>query len=376
MLGQADLALGKKQYAAAAELYKLVLQKNPADLRAGKGLVASQNGLSKDEAERKKLDDFQKHLAAGQAALKAGRYGDAVGEFVAAQLVLPNDARAAALQRDAERGLALEKNRKDQKLTFERLVDQAGTSMRNQRFDDAVAGYLKALQLVPDDPTAAKGLADARLALGNAAAQFDIVMARGTSAMRDFRFRDAIEAFGEATRLVPANDNAARALRIAEVAFENRVAYVTAIKRGNLALNNLLFADAAAAFTDALRLVPNDPLAGAGLLDAQKGVAEYVRRRADADAFIQAGTRAAKQRKYTEAAKAFKDALKILPTHPQADSLRVLVRYNDSMAEGNNALAARRFQDAIRHFQAALVEAPSDAQATAGLNRARLLSKN
>src|SRR5262249_16466895 len=153
----------------AVEFYKLVLQQSPGDAEASKGLGAAQTALTLDQDQRKKQDDFQKHLAAGQAALKAGRYADAVAELAAAQVVLPKNAVAAALQRDAERLLAADKNRKDQRTDYEQAVDRAATALRNQRFDDAIASYKKALQLQPNDATATKGLADATAALRNAA---------------------------------------------------------------------------------------------------------------------------------------------------------------------------------------------------------------
>jgi tetratricopeptide (TPR) repeat protein len=191
--------------------------------------------------------------------------------------------------------------------------------------------------------------------------------------MRDARFRDAVDAFQEATRLSPGNAGAAQALVVAVAALENQASYVAAMRRGNLALANLLWNDATTAFNDALRLVPNDPLAAAGLVEAQRLAADYGRRRAESDLLVQAGTVAARQRKYAEAAKDFRDALKVLPTHPQADAIRILFRYNDNMADGLTDLGAHRYQDAIRHFQAALVEVPNDTSATAALTKARAL---
>ena len=139
------------------EIYKLVLQKNPADDRAAKGLVTAQNGLSQDQDRRKKLEDFAKHMAAGEAAFKAGRYADAIAESVAAQVILPKNIQAAGLQREAERKLAAENNRKDRDTAYDRLIDQAGAAMRLQRYDDAIASYKKALEIVPDDATADQG---------------------------------------------------------------------------------------------------------------------------------------------------------------------------------------------------------------------------
>jgi tetratricopeptide (TPR) repeat protein len=374
LLEQGDEALANKQFAAALEIYKLVLRQNPGDASAARGVVAAQAGLDQDQAERKKLDDFRKHLAAGQAALRVGRYTDAIAEFIAARQLLPKSAQAAELQGEAERRLAADRNRKDQKVDFDRLVDLGSTALRDQRFADAADAYKRALFIFPDDAIAAKGLDEARLGLKNAAAQFDLLMARGNNAMRDARFKDAVDAFQEAARLFPANDGAAQALRAASAAFENQASYIAAMQRAALAMRALTYDDAVLAYAAALRLVPNDPLAAAGLADAQRAVADAVRRRADWDALVKAGTAAAKQRKYADAAKAFKDALRIQPNNPQADAVRSMFRYNDNMADGFTALNARRYQDAIRHFQAALAEVPNDASAMAALTRARNLS--
>src|SRR5438067_3897413 len=124
--------------------------------------------------------------------------------------------------------------------------------MRNQRYADAAGAYGKALALVPGDAVAAKGLADAQLAQRGAAGQFDLQMARGAAAMRDARFKDAMDAFQEAARLNPTSDAAAQGLRLAIAAYEVRASYIAAMRRGKLALDNLLLADAVTAYTEAL----------------------------------------------------------------------------------------------------------------------------
>src|SRR5262249_2583148 len=163
----------------------------PGNEAASKGLVAAEAALASDQAERAKLDEFRKHLTAGEAALAAGRLRDAIAAFVAAQAVLPGNAQVAALRREAEIRLALEQNRKDNKADYDRLIEQGATALRNQRFLDAAVAYQKALALVPNDPVAAKGLADAQLAQRNLGGQFELLMTRGALAMREARFKDA-----------------------------------------------------------------------------------------------------------------------------------------------------------------------------------------
>ncbi len=374
LLEQGDEALANKQYAAAVEIYKLALQKSPGEARAAQGLIAAQDALSLDQAERKKQEQFAKHLATAEAAFRADRYADAVTEAVAALAILPGNVQATSLRRESERRLAGENKRKDQRDDYNRFMEMAGNSMRLQRYDDAIASYKKALEIIPNDTSATKGMADARLALQNATAQLNILMARGTNAMRDARFKDAIDAFQEAVKMAPTNADAATGLRAAEIAYENRAAYISAMQRGNLALNNFSYNDAVAAYTEALRFVVNDVQAAAALQNAQAALADYVRRLADANVFVLAGNAAAKQRKYADAAHDYKEALRILPNHPQAEALFILFRYNDNMADGNRAMDTRRFPDAIRHFRAALVEAPNDPAAMAGLNQAMAMN--
>lgn len=376
LMEQANAARANKEYAAAAEIYKLALQKSPGDADAAKGLAAALEGIGSSQAEQKKQEDFQRNLAAAQAAFKAGRYGDALASAIAAQQILPKNAQAAAVQRDAQRKLDQEKDRKEQRADFDRFVDLGATALRNNDFKGAADAFNKALKILPDDAVAKKGLDDAAKGAKNGQFEFDLAMAKGNAAMRDARFKDAADAFRDALRAQPGNADAQRGLVAAEAAYANRAGYIRAMQRGNLALGNLLFADAIVAFNDALRLVPGDPLAAAGLLEAQTGLAEAQRLQVKFDEKVKAGISAKNMRKFDDAARAFKDALKIFPGSPQADNVRILFRYSEAMSEGTKALMARNKKEALRQFQRALDEIPNDPVARAAFIQAQNLPAN
>lgn len=366
-------ALDKQQFATALDLFKLVLEKAPADADARKLLALAQEGLDNDQVEKKKLADFKKHLDAGKAALAAGRYADAIGEFVAAQLILPKNQEALFLQQQAENRLAALQKKED-RAEFDKLVEQGGAALRGAKFDEAAALFQKALTLFPKDKSALKGLDDAQKGLKNVQVEFDTYMARGAKALKDGRLRDAVDAYREARRLLPASEAAAKALRQAEAALESQSSYVSAMKRGAFAMQTEMYAEAVSAFTEALKIVPNDPVARAGLLDAQKGLEVEVRKKKEFDLKLQLATAASKKLNYAQAAKALNEALKLFPNHPQAAVIARQARYNDAMAEGTAAMNAKQFPDAIRAFQRALMEVPNDFAANAALTRARVLN--
>jgi tetratricopeptide (TPR) repeat protein len=368
-------AQDEKKYAAAVEFFKLALQKDPSVKEASDGLVAAQAALDRDQLDQKKVAEFEQLIASGKAAMKANRFADAIRDFINAQRVIPNDPIAMQLQREAEVQLDGLMNRAERMKEFQRLLDQANTSLRSKAYEDAEKGFQRALRLFPGDPGAQQGLADARKGLKTAKADFTIWMAKGNAAAASGLFADAAAAFREASRLFPNDETASRALRQAELARDNQATYAQAIARAVTAMEARRYADAVVAYNDALRLLPGDAAALLGLQDAQRALdAELVRRR-DFDRRASLGLQFLKAQKYSEAAVEFRAALKILPRDPQADIVRSQLRYAEAMGRGIAALNARRYAEAITDFQAALAEFPNDFAATSGLNKARALNK-
>jgi cytochrome c-type biogenesis protein CcmH/NrfG len=75
-----------------------------------------------------------------------------------------------------------------------------------------------------------------------------------------------------------------------------------------------------------------------------------------------------KQQKYAEAAQAYREALRLAPRDARAARGADFAQH---MADGQKALAARKFADAGRAFEAALKVLPNHPDATALLKRAR-----
>lgn len=377
---QGQDALAAKQYAVAVRAYETALQFLPGDVAAIKSLSEAKDALAKDDSEQKKLAEYRDHMAAGQAAMVAQRYADAVREYVAAQRLMPDDNAALRARIQAEKRLADTQEEDKNRTAFNRLMDQAGAAQRNQRYRDAVRCYEDALKLFPGDRIAQQGLKDAKKGLKDVQDQFARLMALGDNAMQTLRYSDAVQAYGEAARLQPDNQAAQQGLlsaqKAADAASTATATYNTLITQGNLALRTQRYADAVVAFQGALALLPGDVVAGNGLLEATAGLEDFKRRRINFDRQMQAGSTALKQQRYAAAAQAFAEAARLFPDDLQATLALHQARYGQHMMDGQNFLTARRYADAVREFEQALVEMPGDVKASALLRQARTFVRN
>jgi tetratricopeptide (TPR) repeat protein len=376
-------AMEGKQFALAVRLFDSARRLAPADTEIIKALTEAQAAADADKDEKQKLAEYQTHVDAGRAALAAQRYPDAIREFQAAQRLIPADVQAGLSLRLAEQRLnALQAAAQDQQqrfAAFAALMERSANALRAKRYEDAVQAANEAVKLFPNDTRAKQAQADARKALRAARARYNQLLTDADGALQARRIDEAGRLYQQAAELFPEDDGAKKGLQQARAAADMLrdagAAYNRLTATGAAALQGRRFADAVLAFTEALRLVPADPLAAQGLRDAQVGVDRLARRRLALDRQLQAGAAALKQKQYADAIRAFKAALDLDPDSPAAlDGLRQ-ARYADAMTEGWRALNAKRRQDAIRSFEDALKEKPGDPQATTALQQAKIVKR-
>jgi tetratricopeptide (TPR) repeat protein len=382
LVEQGKEALAGKRPAEAVRAFEAALLLMPGEAAsavAATGLADARAALAKDEGEKQKLADYQTHMDAGRAALAGQRYTDAVREFVAAQRAIPGDAAAIKGQRQAEDGLNDVQDREKRQAAFNAHLERARTALRDRRFDEAAAAADLALRLVPNDPSALQVQREARQARADARVEYDAIITRADAAMRLQSYDEAARLYREALRMFPGDAAAARGARLAEQAavnlIEGQVAYVRLMDAGALAMRTRRYADAVTAYTEALRLVPNDTAAAKGLREAQERLDREVKREKDLDAHLRAGNDALKARRFADAIKEFNEALRLDRDNGQALTGLSKARYEQAVADGRAALAARKFDDAIQRFEDALKEVPNDPTATAGLQQAKALKK-
>jgi tetratricopeptide (TPR) repeat protein len=373
LLKRGQEALEKDQVAAAIELFKLALEKSPTSEEAAQKLLSAQNRLQKIDAEKKALDDFDRHILAGKAALQAGRAAEALREYRAASRILPNDPLLPELIKVAERQLGQVKDQDDRKKQYQALLDQAAALVRLKKLEDADDALRQALKLYPDDAVALRSLQDVQKSLKKAKADVANLLAQAQNAIAASNLAAAMAFLQNAETILPADPELLRALRAIQLIQLNQVAYFQAINRAIAAMSLRRFGDALLAYSDALRIVPNDPLATIGFLEAQRGLQILNRKQLEYDVLVNQGLLLLRSQRYADAARSFEGAIRLVrpPLFPDPQVLS-LARYAEAMAQGLAALSARQFPAAAQFFQRALLEVPNDTAAQLGMQKARL----
>jgi tetratricopeptide (TPR) repeat protein len=397
---QAKGLLAKKQYdqalASAQAAQRLKPSTEAADLvhRAQEGhalLEAEKKGAAaRAEAERR------------LAAEKKKRDADA------AAAKLAQDTYSAALK-NAQKALA-EKN-------YDQAVTHSQSAVKLFRTDAALTGLKHAEDLRNRDRAARA--AEKRRAEDEAkrVARVKALLGEGQKQLAAGQFDKSVAAYAEAKKLAPSDVEVLTGLSRAE---RERDAWLVrnreAAKRqaeakrlldlGKTKLARREYDAAVAALRESVKLSPT-PESQAELRKAEKAKAASIKvvrpdpkqkqRKADYELAMSAGKAAVKRNDYQGAVNSFTEALRLMPgdaaATAQRDAAARLLKvaqdaeakkkaeakrnadYAQRMAQGDAAMKARRFGDAIAAYQAALTIKPGDAAATQALRAAQDAAK-
>jgi tetratricopeptide (TPR) repeat protein len=374
---QGQQAMTAKKYTEAVIYYESALALMTGE-EAVQGIANAKKELEKDKVEKDKLAAYQKFIAAGKAASDSGRYTDAIREYLGAQSLVPGDAVAVKGQQDAEKKIADAKNADD----FKKLVDNARQALSDKKYKEALGGAMAALRVMPNDAGAKQLFDDANKAFNDAKKEYDRLVVAANNAVTAKRFEEAQRLYAKALDVVPGDP----AVQKAQQDLQNLIADLQAgqaafdrfMANGTQAMNQNRYADAVASFTEALRVVPTDPNAQKGLADAQTALANaqlqqnaLAARKADYDRFMLLATTAMNKKLFNDAVAAYRDALVALPEDPLAIAGLHQAKYLRGMADGDRAITLKKFGEAARFYEEALKELPGDRAAREQLAVAR-----
>jgi tetratricopeptide (TPR) repeat protein len=262
---------------------------------------------------------FGKPVWAGATALLlAGILGGVLllGRSASATSAPPAQPTAAAVKEQTDR-----QNARDE---FHRLMVEGNAALTNLQFSDAIQSYRDARKLFPEDVDAAKGLAAARAGLADAQS--------AQSAPPVNPYLDALNRNVQVTQKAIGDQQT------------HRSNYMSLMNQASVASLDGRFDDAKDSYIQALHIA-TDP-AGNPVLTLSSGD-PY------APPLIQ-----------TTPSDAARDSRAAL------DGLRE-VNYQMAMSDGDLAMRAQRYHDAVFAFQTALRQRPNDPAACSGLAQAR-----
>jgi hypothetical protein len=418
-------------YQSAVKLFRtdaaLAGLKQAQDLQA-KEKTAAELERKQKLAEAQKATRIKDLLGQGQQALGAKQYDKAVAAYREVTKLQPGhvDALAGLSKAERERDAEADRLRRDKDLKarqaeFDKLVVAGKAHLQAKRWPQAQTSLRQAVNLFPGNVVAKQLLAqaDAGVAsmktppidpkLTKQKADYDLAMSAGRDAVKKNNLPGAQNSFKEALRIVPGDKAATEALgsverllRMAQDAEVKKKQTADEMKRqavyngymalGQSAMKAKKYAAALKAFTEALKVKPNDPAALQGQKEAQQGlktpavpprppVAPKMTQR-DAD-YLKAMTAAQtllKANNYPGAVAALDLALKAKPGDPVATALRADAQkkaaaaaqqeYARWMAAGAALEKQKKWADAVAAYTAALGKMPGDARATAALRGA------
>ncbi|HBI41343.1 MAG TPA: hypothetical protein DDY78_00610, partial [Planctomycetales bacterium] len=367
-LAQSRAAMAARDLEAAGKAVTSAVEKAPNDPEVKKSLADLQTALTAKKAEEAAMQQRAAHTQAlkkkGADAQTAQRYDEAVQAFAEASQLAPTDVGLKDSLNKAQKVRADVQAVADQsaaKKTAEARAAQVGQIVADARralaktdYDEAGKLLLDARRLAPNDPDVVKAQDDLAKASKETSDKikkqhddYTLAMGAGKAAVRKGDYQGAINSYTEALRILPGDKEAVTALqgaqqvkaaadagaaRMAEEG-KRRGDFTKLMTQGQTAMSAKQYAAATVAFTEALKLQPNDPTATRAQRDSNQAAADAVRTEAD--------------RKKREAA------------------------YADAMKAGRAAIAAHKYADAVMAFTGAANALPGDKDAAAGLREAQ-----
>lgn len=413
-----------------AEVNKLIEEaldkkgKAEAEKKGAEAKAALEKRLAEEKAARdktnleaaKKQEQYTQALTLGQKALADKRYDEAANKFKEASALFKTDAALNGIKQAEDlkkRALVVadaEKRKQDEEAQrlakVKQLLSEGQTALAAKQYDKAIKSLADAKQLAPTNADVLAALNKAELAAAEARkpdttvkpdtgaekkkAEFAAQVTKARQALTAKRFDEALLALGEADKLIPNDKDVAALRKQAEAGKSDALAdakkledqkrmaaeYNRLMTLGQKAMTGKRYTEAAKAFADALKVQPNDAAAGRGMADAQKAIDDAKNPpkpdpKAEYSKQMQNGANAEKQQRWDDAMKAYQEALRLVPNDAKANQGLKNAEYQQHMGEGQKAQKAKRFNDAVREFEAALKAKPNDPTATDALKRAK-----
>jgi tetratricopeptide (TPR) repeat protein len=326
-LAQSRAAMAARDLNAAGKAVAVAAEKAPNDPEVKKALADLQTALNakkaEDAARQQRADQLQALKKKGADAQAARRYDEAVQAFAEASQLAPDDAGLKASLNTAQKALAdgqaiatqaaAQKASEARAAQVGQMTADARNALAKSDYDGAGKLLLEARKLAPNDLRVNQAQADLAKASKETADRvkkqhddYTLAMGAGKAAVREGDYQGAINSYTESLRIVPGDKEAATALQGAQQAkasadvagarmkeqAKRRDDFAKLMTQGQTAMTAKQYATASAAFTEALKVQPNDPTATRAQRDANQAAADAVRldakMKADADAKMKA----------------------------------------------------------------------------------------
>lgn len=363
--------MAAKEYEAAVSAFHSAVDLVP-DADAVSMLAEARKAAARDKDQQEKLKKYNDLVVAAGKAFQFTLYDDAIAKYQSALEVIPDD--PVAMQ-----GLRLARQKKEERDNVENKKQGIGqeltlarNSMNNKRYDEAMAAVDRALKIAPSDADALvlKQLINKQQA--EIRMQYLQLMLATQAAYQANRIDDARANFLRLQGIFPGDPITALAL---DMTVAKQWNYISNMNVGYLALQANRPMDAVRSFAAALMVYPRDPTAVAALAQAERALDKINPQRGNLPDIVTAANQAMQTRQWKEAIRLWESARDQSPLDPLVRTNLAKARYELSMDGGRAAMNARQYAAAVSYFQDALLQHPGDFTANNMVQQATALSK-
>lgn len=247
-----------KDYISAKTYYEMALKQRPKDAEAQSKLNET---LAKIQADSERQEVFYAHLDAGDALHAQQRYEEALAEYDKALAIFPND-NYVGTQAKAIRDLLQE--RKDKQDAYDRAIAQGNTLLEEENFDAAILQFETAAEIFPDDKLPKERLAEARRLqqlYNDKVAQFNTFLEEANQLGLRKNYDGAVAKLNQALQLFPDDPQAKNLLQSMLSSKDVNDRYNSLIAEADRLYENKAYKEAKAQYQSALNVVANDAYA-------------------------------------------------------------------------------------------------------------------
>jgi tetratricopeptide (TPR) repeat protein len=355
-LAKASVAYTRKDYTTARQFYQEALKIKPAESAPRTRLGEIESILAKKAAEDAKIREVENAYRAGiekgDSLMKARNYTAAREQYAKASAIKPAEGypktKTLEIDRIEETAVRMAENAKKEAAEneYQTILNTADAHFKAKQYDEAKAGYAKALAMKPTDPYPAQRAK----AVENTVAAEQAAMQKATNE-----------------------------------------GYAEAIAAGNNALANNQFPLAKTHYQKALAIKPSDPYANAKIEETGKLSEAFESQKAQEEktaaqykSIVTTADNYYVTKEFTRARETYSQALSIKPGDAYAQSrINAIDKataaeqaaktkvaedgYKTAIAAANTAVAQHSFVQAKEYFQKALDYKSGDAMATGKL---------
>ena len=360
---------GAKDYISAKTYYEMALKQKAGDATAKQKLNETVKKIQED-GERQEI--FYAHLDEGDMLNRQERYEEALAEYEKALAVFPDDKYVGA---QAEAIRAILKERKDKQDAFDTAMSQGEALLAEENYDAAIMQFEAAIEIFPTDKLPKERLAEAqqqKRLYADKLNLFDKLVEDANNFGLRKNYQAAIDKLNQALELFPDDVTATNKIKEYQAAKSVAERYDAIIAQADQLYENKAYKEAKAQFQNALAVVSGDAYATDMIARLDPLIAEQD---AEEAARIAAEQEAARLAAEAEAARiaAEQEAARIAA---EQEAARIAAEQEAARLAAEEAARIAAEEEAARQAALAAAEAERQAQISTILDAANELFAN